>query len=308
MQATNVLPLDRLERLWSKADKAHVSGMNAYLDFCQALGELNAAGVTQEEIGRRYDMSRSKIARSIRVGNDQRIVRNPNNLPAGTSTLYLLTTLNDIDFQRFAKPETVEHDIRQHKAVKRQAKNSQPDKRGWPQCVVALGVQSTATIGGSRRAAIKQKLEEHLGRAIPSHLTPEQEPEIQRAYIDVFGVEELDEKKARPALSETAEKKLERALAIENKKLQDSFHDAVHKEVVKRLPNVHAEWERATGEASEATMRYAKLANRIEKKITAEEYKFVLGLLHPDRQPEDRREKFARGFQIIMRLKEYAES
>ncbi len=40
-------------------------------------------------------MSQSKIAQSIRVGNDQRIVSNANNLPASPSTLYLLTTLNE---------------------------------------------------------------------------------------------------------------------------------------------------------------------------------------------------------------------
>jgi hypothetical protein len=305
VQKQNVVPMDRVERLWSKADKARATGMDAYLDFCQALAELNAAGITQEEIGKRYGMVRVTVAHCIAIGRDERIVANRYNMPKAERTLYLLTTLDDNDFQRFAKPETVEHDIRDFKASKRQPKQSKepPFKVGAFELIhERFGVR----VGNGRtQRTCKERIKKDFGIEVPSHFKDKEEAE---KFLATVAPMFANEPHARPKLSESAEQKLQRAQAIEMKRLQDSFYDEVHKEVVKRIPNVRAQWERDMAEAREEAARYAKLCSGIVKKITADEFKFLLNLLHPDRQPEDRRERFARGFNIVMRLKDYAEA
>lgn len=319
MTTSSAVTSDKSELMWSRADKAHASGRDAYIEFCMALAELNASGITQEAIGQRYGMKQSLVAYAVKIGRDKRIIANSNTstLPHGERVLYLLTTLDDVAFKRFAKHDTTQDDINSYKNAQRAAKQKPKtgqqkpkaaQKRGWTQCIVDLGASYTALFSGSQSTDIKKQLEQHVGHSIPSYVAPEQESEIQTAFIAVFGEKRLDLALARPELSESAEKKLQRAIAVEMRRLQDSFADEVRKEVNRRIPDLIARYERDSAACVDERTRYAHLSAGIKKKITADEYRLLLGLLHPDKHPAEQQERYGRGFQIVMRLKEYAEA
>lgn len=312
MNSATVISIAVVDRLWSRADKARAAGIDAYLEFCQVLAELGNAGVTQQEIASRYGMSRSGIAQALCVGRDERIVSSANNsrLPRSEYILYQLTTLSDDDFKRFAKPDATREDIAEFKASRRTAKTktSEPTKRGWPQCLVDLGIRHSRQINGSQRAPLKQKLEQQLGWEIPGYVTAEQESQIQNAYIAVFGDDRLNKDLARPTLPESQEKKVQRVIAVELRRLQDSFNEEVRKEAERRLPEMRARYERDSAACVAESTRYAAIIGGIKKKITVDEYKFLLGLLHPDKHSPEEHDRYSRGFQIVMRLRDYAEA
>jgi hypothetical protein len=100
---------------YAQADAAHARGIAAYLDFSRACAELVAAGETQRAIASRYHLSRPAIAQAVCVGRDPRLVSSANTLPRSTYALYLLTTLPDEAFARFAQPDTTREELLQHK-------------------------------------------------------------------------------------------------------------------------------------------------------------------------------------------------
>jgi hypothetical protein len=300
-----VIQMDRRKRLLDRADNARSKGIEAYIEFAQALVALSSDGMTQEEIGKRYNMSRSAVMQACRVGKDARIGRNPTNaMPHGQSTLYLLTTLDDKEFEMFAKSNTTEHEIRDYKTSKKQKKPEKQFKLGWRD-LINERFNVFGPVAGAGNKKLRKRLEVAWGKPVPSYFNDKAEAEEFASKVaTVFN----DREDARPKLSETAEQKLQRAIAIETKRLSDSFFDEIHKEVVRRLPEVRAQWEHDMAEAREETTRYAKLSSGIAKRISADEYKLLLNLLHPDRHPEDKRARFEDGFRIVMRLKDYAEA
>ena len=121
--------------LWVDADRFFADGQQAYINFGQALSVLNDRGVTQQEIGKRYQLSQGAIAAAIAVGTDKRIIASSNNLPKSTKSLYLLTTLNDEDFEKLAKPETTQADIVKVKSPKAPASPSDKRRDAADRCI-----------------------------------------------------------------------------------------------------------------------------------------------------------------------------
>jgi len=156
-------------------------------------------------------------------------------------------------------------------------------------------------LGGAQATRIKKELDP------PSFFTdPEEAEKFILRYVAAF-----PEKKDAPApdyeLPAPSQKKLDRAIKVELAKLQGSYQRQVCEAAAKMVPEMTAREKENYAEALEQGHRYAILLTGVKKKITMEEYKFLMQLLHPDRAPEGYGERFSRAFQLIMRLKDYAE-
>lgn len=90
-------------------------------------------------------------------------------------------------------------------------------------------------------------------------------------------------------------------------KMQAEFNERVGFE----FQRVNADWlsiSKLTAEKhSKAIMDMQTQARGITPHISEEDYKFLCNVLHPDRAPEDRVDKFSKAFQIIRRLDVYIE-
>ena len=64
-------------------------------------------------------------------------------------------------------------------------------------------------------------------------------------------------------------------------------------------------YERLSEKATKEIRQYAALSQGISAQMTPDEYRFLLQTLHPDRAPEDRRDKFAKAFDIVRKLDNY---
>ncbi len=85
---------------WAVTDVPFQKGQEAYIEFGKGCALLNSQGVTQQAIADRYEMGLSEVKRACVVGEDNRLeVRNTNFLPKSTYSLYLMTTLDDEDFE-----------------------------------------------------------------------------------------------------------------------------------------------------------------------------------------------------------------
>jgi hypothetical protein len=119
---------------------------------------------------------------------------------------------------------------------------------------------------------------------------------------------------------------LDRAIAAETRRLQREFDakqrelqaafDAKHRQLQEeflmhsdaRARELVPEYTRRATEQQEAAENYARLISGIRPLVTKEDYRFILGLLHPDRVPEDRREKYGRAFDIFRKLERYVDA
>lgn len=109
-------------------------------------------------------------------------------------------------------------------------------------------------------------------------------------------------------LNETAKQKLERLVARELELRNAVMDNEVREEAQRRLPEL-AESMRATKARADAEFqKYAAMRHGIKAQISEEDYRFLLQVLHPDRAPEDRRDKFARAFDIVRKLDSYIEA
>jgi len=97
-------------------------------------------------------------------------------------------------------------------------------------------------------------------------------------------------------------------LERETKKLQAVFSDEVNKKAeeisIHRTESLFATGERLRKKAELDAKLAANRLKGAPALMTKAEFKLVLNCLHPDRAPEDRKEKFAEAFGIIKRLEE----
>jgi len=79
--------------------------------------------------------------------------------------------------------------------------------------------------------------------------------------------------------------------------------------VLAALLPAEAEAMRASKDRAHAEfMKHAAMRKGIPAQMSEADYKFLLNVLHPDRAPGDRREKFARAFDIVRKLDAYIEA
>ncbi len=107
------------------------------------------------------------------------------------------------------------------------------------------------------------------------------------------------------AMSETTQKKIERLSAREVQLLREMFQAEVRREFERTLPERIDELSAREKKVTAEIKKYQAMRNGIPAQMTTEDYKFLLGLLHPDRAPAGYEDKFNRAFQIIRKLDEY---
>lgn len=109
-------------------------------------------------------------------------------------------------------------------------------------------------------------------------------------------------------LSETAQQKFERLVAREMQLLRATFEQEVRDEAKRRLPEIDAELRAAKADALQELVKHATMRKGIAVQISEDDYRFLLNVLHPDRAPADRKDKFARAFDIVRKLDAYIEA
>lgn len=102
---------------------------------------------------------------------------------------------------------------------------------------------------------------------------------------------------AQQKLARLVDKELQHRLALFDQEVRDKAREQLPEEV----KALRAAKERADVEFK----KYAAMRKGIPAQMTEADYKFLLNVLHPDRAPEDRREKFARAFDIVRQLDAY---
>jgi len=87
--------------------------------------------------------------------------------------------------------------------------------------------------------------------------------------------------------------------------VQQRMHLLTREKLREQLPEEVEALREAKDRAHAKFMKYAAMSKGIAAQMTEEDYRFLLNVLHPDRAPEDRREKFARAFDIVRKLDGY---
>lgn len=82
----------------------------------------------------------------------------------------------------------------------------------------------------------------------------------------------------------------------------------VQEEAQRRLPDLAEQMRAARARADAEFHKYAAMRKGIPAQLSEDDYRLLLNVLHPDRAPEDRRERFARAFDIVRKLGAYIEA
>lgn len=110
---------------------------------------------------------------------------------------------------------------------------------------------------------------------------------------------------AKQELSLTAQQKLDKAIALfEQAKLvemQKEFQIELQAAIQREQDKINE----ARKELIELEKKISKAATTITTIITYDEFKMIRGCLHPDRQPEELKEKFGKAFDLFNRLEQH---
>jgi hypothetical protein len=208
-----------------------------------------------------------------------------------------------------------------------------PKSVGWVTAVTPLLSANAHAYIWQRAAGIdqakKSELELEYGQPIPSRITDDADIAKLVTAIERCATRHnldaargrIDEDSAALAaevrtLPERAQAKLERLLAKQAKVQEQANVLEVERRVTIELDRrMAAERKRIENEdkstvqalqSANARMREAELRMKtFDAWMTQEEFKIVLGCLHPDRQPEAQRPKYDRAFQIFNRLQQH---
>ena len=109
-------------------------------------------------------------------------------------------------------------------------------------------------------------------------------------------------------LSETAQQKFDRLIEREKRLLGESFQMQVNEGIKAQLADRITHLENLREKAASREQRYTRLIAGIKPIINKDDYRFLLNVLHPDRAPDDRKDKFSKAFDIIRKLDSYIEA
>lgn len=87
-------------------------------------------------------------------------------------------------------------------------------------------------------------------------------------------------------------------------KMKTEFQTAVEKEVSKRVSVERDKLLTMSKEAQEELDAARKMRQGITAVMTEDEFKFLKGLVHPDRHPAEEQAKWSKGFELVSRLGE----
>lgn len=202
---------------------------------------------------------------------------------------------------------------------KREKEHAEPPVR--KKALHELGVQyGLLKIGtpAARKKEFMEAVREELGYDIPSKkridwLPDEQYQPIESAVRRVAEKRGLlnletqyqEHRQEVAALPETAKHKIERIAARETQLLREMFKAEVRKEFERTMPDRLKELEERERKATEEIKKYQAMRNGVAVQLSQEDYRYLLGVLHPDRAPEGSKERFAKAFDIVRKLDSY---
>ena len=168
-----------------------------------------------------------------------------------------------------------------------------PFRIGWSKLLSdRLGIYRALHDAGFRKG-----LEQKLG-AFPTFFISEAEADsFIEKYLRIVGLEKT--KPTRTELTAAQQKKLDIAIKIEHARLSAQYEGEVSAEVTHRCALREARCKELECDAIEREAQCSAAMAKIDSYMTEDEYKFILNCLHPDRAPEDRKEKFSKAFVII---------
>jgi hypothetical protein len=175
-------------------------------------------------------------------------------------------------------------------ARKREAR-ARTFKIGWR---TALSRYAGVQTGGDQQHRFKAL----TGETPPRHFTSEADAKAFVArWLALF-----PPKDTQPVRDEDAVK-LARAIAKERARLAQEFEKEVAERVRVATQAQRDALTRLEEEAREEKDAYYQANQKANYFITREDFDFVLNCLHPDRAPDDRKERFAKAFAIMQKLK-----
>jgi hypothetical protein len=301
---------------WERADQAFSKGVEAYIEFGQECARLNAEGTTQQEIGNRYQMSQQQVGYALTVGKDERITSNTCTLPRSTYSLYLLTTLDDKGFDKLAKPDTTQADIKAYKEAQNPRKpkalstpvKDEDEMKKEPLPKFNTVMNDTGLSSGKANTEAVLSI---MGMSeVPKKMTPELVEKIANATLTVLSMRNPskakdDAQKAKDELSKSSQQKLDSAIkkwqAVVLADMQKQFNEqlAVAKAEVQLERDAVWALKREAEAERDAAVEYRK---GIDSHMTQDEFRLIRSCLHADRVPDELKERFDKAFVIFNRL------
>lgn len=177
-------------------------------------------------------------------------------------------------------------------------------------------MQNAKLISTTAGKPTRDKIEHEVARVMGRESVPDQKEIIENPQLDAqldAAIQHVASMKSahspppsvRDSVPEPKRVQFDRLVERETARLRAMFNDEVSRRVSESLEEQRtalAEWERQNKEESDRLLQ-AKMD--LTHYMTEPEFKLVLGVLHPDRAPEDRRERFGKAFEIIKRLEKY---
>lgn len=301
----------------TKAREHFNKGRESYIGFCVELAAAYREGeATQEELGVEFDMERRSISNAIAVGNDERIASNTSKLPNSQHALYLLTTLPDDAFEELAKPDTTQAKIKEWKAAQQPPKPKaipapaptpepeQPEEQEMKKFDTGVIMIQTGLVkngGHSKLVAVRKEMRERFGDGIFETAAKFRAACVQFALMknpDDAEKAQQDADESRRQLPDSWQKKFDKALAA---RIEIEIAD-MHKQFDEQLREAREQLEIKLQEAEAERQAAFQYRLGIDSHMTMDEFKLVRSCLHPDRAPEDQRDKFNKAFSIFNRL------
>jgi DNA-binding NarL/FixJ family response regulator len=122
-------------------------------------------------------------------------------------------------------------------------------------------------------------------------------------------VETVDEaiqaETVKQELSLTAQQKLDKAIALFEQQKLTEMQQQFQVELQAAIQREQDRINEARKELIELEKKLSKAATTITTIITYEEFKMIRGCLHPDRQPDELKEKFGKAFDLFNRLEQH---
>lgn len=110
---------------------------------------------------------------------------------------------------------------------------------------------------------------------------------------------------ARQELSLTAQQKLDKAIALFEQAKLVEMQKEFQVELQSAIKREQDKITEARKELIELEKKISKAATTITTIITYDEFKMIRGCLHPDRQPDELKEKFGKAFDLFNRLEQH---
>lgn len=109
----------------------------------------------------------------------------------------------------------------------------------------------------------------------------------------------------RDELSLTAQQKLDKAIALFEQKKLAEMQQEFQVELQAAIQREQDKINEARKELIELEKRLSKTATTITTILTYDEFKMIRGCLHPDRQPDELKDKFGKAFDLFNRLEQH---